>query len=199
MLEYTKDFRFIFDSFSNLLDYPNSFLKNSIQSYKEYFQSEHEIVDENFIKYMDFIETSPLELLEEIYTGFFDLNPFNCLYMGYHIFGENYYRSKLLVDLKTTYKSQSFEIHKELPDHLVVILKFLVVNSDIKLGSEIISDIINPGIEKLISNLSIENNDELPIVSSYSYHKKMYSSVLIVLLKILKDKKFIDLMLSQEE
>ena len=199
MLEYKKDFRYAFDSISNMLDYPNSLLKNSAQTYKEYFQTHYEINDKNFLKYLDFIETTPIEKLEEIYTGFFDLNPFNCLYMGYHIFGENYYRSKLLVDLKTTYKSQSFKINKELPDHLVVILKFLVVNSDINLGLEILSDIIKPGIEKLIENLNTENSDELPIISSYNFHKKMYSSVLIVLLNFLKDKNFTDLMLSQEE
>ncbi len=51
MLEYNKDFRYAFDSISNMLDYPNSLLKNSAKTYKEYFQTHYKITDENFTLY----------------------------------------------------------------------------------------------------------------------------------------------------
>ena len=47
-----------------------------------------------------FAEETPLGKLQEVYSGFFDLNSICHPYVGYQLFGENYKRSAFLVELK---------------------------------------------------------------------------------------------------
>ena len=43
--------------------------------------------------FRDFAEEHPLGKLQEVYSGFFDLNSICHPYIGYQLFGENYKRS----------------------------------------------------------------------------------------------------------
>ena len=56
--------------------------------------------------FRDFAEEHPLGKLQEVYSGFFDLNSICHPYIGYQLFGENYKRSVFMVELKKSYRAE---------------------------------------------------------------------------------------------
>ena len=75
--------------------------------------------------FQDFAERHPLGKLQEVYSGFFDLNSICHPYVGYQLFGENYKRSIFLVGLKKSYRAEGFEASPdEIPDRLSVVLRY---------------------------------------------------------------------------
>ncbi len=88
--------------------------------------------------------------LEELYTGFFDLNPVCHPYVGYHLFGESYKRSLFLLGLKERYRSCGFQADpSELPDRLSTILRFLAHTPDPALGEELVREGLLPALERM--------------------------------------------------
>lgn len=82
-----------------------------------------------------YAEETPLGKLQEVYSGFFDLNSICHPYLGYQLFGENYKRSILLVGLKKAYRAAGFEANpNEIPDRLSIVLRFIAHS---KSGEEI--------------------------------------------------------------
>ena len=75
--------------------------------------------------FRSFADEHPLGKLQEVYSGFFDLNSICHPYIGYQLFGENYKRSVFLVELKKSYRSEGFEpCASDLPDRLSIVLRF---------------------------------------------------------------------------
>lgn len=75
--------------------------------------------------FMDFLEESTPGERNETYSRAFDLNALFHPYIGYHLFGETYKRSRFMVRLKAHYGKHDFTPERELPDHLAVVLRFL--------------------------------------------------------------------------
>ncbi len=77
------------------------------------------------VSFLEFIKTTDLGRLEEIYTGTFDVNPACYIFAGYMLFGESFDRGKFLVRLQERYRERDFEWGNELADHIPIILRFL--------------------------------------------------------------------------
>src|ERR1700739_683852 len=76
--------------------------------------------------FRSFAEENSLGKLQEIYSGFFDLNSICHPYVGYQLFGENYNRSAFLIGLKKAYRLEGFEASaNEIADRLSVVLRFV--------------------------------------------------------------------------
>jgi len=75
--------------------------------------------------FVDFLEKSTPGERNETYSRAFDLNALFHPYIGYHLFGETYKRSRFMVRLKQHYAEHDFVPERELPDHLAVVLRFL--------------------------------------------------------------------------
>ena len=63
--------------------------------------------------FREFAEENSLGKLQEVYSGFFDLNSICHPNVGYQLFGENYKRSVFLVSLKKRYRDTGFEANAE--------------------------------------------------------------------------------------
>lgn len=97
-----------------------------------------------------FAETTSLGEQEEVYTGFFDLNPVCYPYLGYHLFGESYQRSAFLLALREQYRAYGFEYRgAELADRLSVALRFLTVADD-DACREFVSEGILPALRRML-------------------------------------------------
>ncbi len=66
-----------------------------------------------------------LDGLEELYTRTFDLNPVASLDLGWHLYGEQYERGRLLAELRGRQAKLGIDSGTELPDHLTVVLRML--------------------------------------------------------------------------
>jgi nitrate reductase molybdenum cofactor assembly chaperone NarJ/NarW len=98
-----------------------------------------------------FAEENSLGKLQEIYSGFFDLNSICHPYVGYQLFGENYKRSALLLGLKKAYRAEGFEASaSEIPDRLSVVLRFVAHSK----GGEDIDELLNRGLLPALARMT---------------------------------------------
>lgn len=101
--------------------------------------------------FLTFLESTPLERLQEVYTVTFDLDATYHPYVGHHLFGESYKRSAFLVGLKERYQTFGYTFSEsELADHLAVILGFLAICDDAVLTKELIQDALLPGLGRMV-------------------------------------------------
>ncbi|MBI2856111.1 MAG: molecular chaperone TorD family protein, partial [Chloroflexi bacterium] len=97
-----------------------------------------------------FAQETPMGRLEEVYTGFFDLNPVCHPYVGYQLFGESYKRSSFLLQLKDMYRAEGFQFSEsELPDRLSVMLRFLAHSRDGESVEEIMVEGLQPALARM--------------------------------------------------
>jgi nitrate reductase delta subunit len=98
-----------------------------------------------------FAEETSLGKLQEVYSGFFDLNSICHPYVGYQLFGENYKRSSFLVGLKKAYRDEGFEADtSEIPDRLSIVLRFAAQSK----GGEDIDELLNRGLLPALARMT---------------------------------------------
>src|SRR5262249_40424193 len=94
--------------FADILDYPAPGLARKAAECAALIgaaQPEAAVLLENFCR---FAEEKSVGKLQEVYSGFFDLNSICHPYVGYQLFGENYKRSIFLIGLKKAYPAEAF-------------------------------------------------------------------------------------------
>jgi len=98
-----------------------------------------------------FAEEHPLGKLQEVYSGFFDLNSICHPYVGYQLFGENYKRSVFLIELKKAYRAAGFEADaSEIPDRLSIVLRFAAQSK----GGEEVDELLNRGVLPALARMT---------------------------------------------
>ena len=100
--------------------------------------------------------------LEETYTRTFDLNGETSLYVGHHLFGEDWRRGLFLAGLKHSYGESGFPSGSELPDHLPLLLRYIARRErDQERDEEIdelIQDCVIPALSHLLTTLRDDEN-----------------------------------------
>jgi nitrate reductase delta subunit len=111
--------------FADILDYPAPDLARKTAECAALIGAAQRQAATLLDSFRSFAEETPLGKLQEVYSGFFDLNSICHPYVGYQLFGENYKRSVFLVGLKKSYRAEGFEASAdEIPDRLSIVLRF---------------------------------------------------------------------------
>ena len=134
--------------FAKILDYPGPGLAELTLACEE------QVCDsarEGLREFRRFVTAMPREKLEEAYTETFDLAVERCPYVGYHLFGDGYNRSRFLQELSARYRARGFKSGSELPDHLPVMLRYLAAGEARAEREEILREAIEPALEKMIT------------------------------------------------
>jgi nitrate reductase delta subunit len=98
-----------------------------------------------------FAEENSLGKLQEVYSGFFDLNSICHPYVGYQLFGENYKRSVFLIELQKAYRAEGFEASaSDIPDRLSTLLRFVAHSK----GGEDIDELLNRGLLPALARMT---------------------------------------------
>jgi nitrate reductase delta subunit len=106
--------------------------------------------------FADDLERTPPGRLEELYAIAFDLElptgvePSCYPYVGHHLLGESYRRSRFMVGLLERYREHGFEPPAdELPDHLRVMLLFLAHDPDSPAAEELVAEALLPALGRM--------------------------------------------------
>ncbi len=156
----TEDGRAILSLFADLLDYPRPGLMGAVRKCAALVAPHNPEAGMLLRAFCAFVQQTPPGHLEEVYTGTFDLDAACHPYVGYHLFGESYKRSVFLLELKQRYRAQGFAVENELPDHLVVLLRFLAQSDDAPLVREIICQAMLPALERMTGKAPSAGYDE---------------------------------------
>jgi nitrate reductase molybdenum cofactor assembly chaperone NarJ/NarW len=137
--------------FADILDYPDPGLAHKAAECASLIggaQPEAAGLLESFHR---FAEETPVGKLQEVYSGFFDLNSICHPYIGYQLFGENYKRSIFLIGLKKAYRAEGFEASdSDMPDRLSIVLRFIAQSK----GGEEIDELLNRGLMPAIARMT---------------------------------------------
>lgn len=102
--------------------------------------------------FIAFLEGSTPGERNETYSRAFDLNALFHPYIGYHLFGETYKRSRFMVRLKGHYREHGFTPERELPDHLAVVLRFLPTCDHAEFWDELIRFGVVPTLGSMLGD-----------------------------------------------
>lgn len=99
-------------------------------------------------RFLDHVETTPLERQQADYVETFDLRRRCCLYLTYFTHGDTRKRGMALLQFKHLYSRAGMTLtDEELPDHLAVVLEF-AATGDAARGERLLTE-YRPGLELL--------------------------------------------------
>lgn len=145
------------------------------------------------MQFSEFTQRTSLTDWEEIYTRTFDVQSISTLDLGYALFGDDYKRGEVLVNLSKEHKTAGINCGKELADHLPNVLKLFAVLHEDEFKEELAQLLIIPALKKIISEFQIENIERKnkiyqkhhrAIIQDEKKDKLIYQSVLNSLLTI---------------
>ena len=137
--------------FADILDYPAPGLAGKTAECAALIRGTHPKAAALLEGLRGFAEVTPLGKLQEVYSGFFDLNSICHPYVGYQLFGENYKRSAFLIGLKKSYRAAGFEADaSEMADRLSIVLRFAAHSK----GGEEIDHLMSLGLLPALARMT---------------------------------------------
>ena len=88
--------------------------------------------------------------MQEIFTRSFDVQAITTLGVGYVMFGDDYKRGELLVNLNREHREAGVECGTELPDHLPNVLACSAGGRIRRSSAEFVEEILHPALRMMI-------------------------------------------------
>lgn len=159
--------------FQRLFSYPDddfhSVLQNLISELKEYNDEEFNAILSNLNSAFTNYEGTRLQ---ELYSHTFDWNPSSCLYMGYYLFGESYFRSTFLIKLQDAFNHYNYTPPgKEMADHLSILLEFCADYLPENESREFLETVVLLALDKFLNSSKV---DEETLIKRFSKDKSYY-------------------------
>ena len=88
--------------------------------------------------------------VQEIFTRSFDVQSITTLGVGYVMFGDDYKRGEVLVNLNREHREVGIECGTELPDHLPNVLRLVARWQDPEILAEFVEEILHPALRMMI-------------------------------------------------
>lgn len=151
---------------SKILQYPQSDLVDRTRRAVELLSEVFPEVAEEIGRFLAYVESQPLGVLEELYTSTFDLSPLCSPYVGYHLFGEGFKRGALLVGLAEALRAHSIDFGTELPDHFVFLLPLFTRLNDREVAAELRDEALLPALDKMVQSFGESGNVYGKVISA---------------------------------
>ena len=146
----------VLELFAELLEYPHPRLAQTARECVAQVTPENAEAASLLEAFASFVERTPHDTLEEVFTATFDLDATCHPYIGYHLFGEDYKRSALMLELKDLFRKYDFDGGIELPDHVAVLLRFMSVCPD----QELVAEIGREALVRTLEPMTVEAEPE---------------------------------------
>jgi len=151
-----KNIRY-YENLADIIDYPRSNYFSKVKSAAEFLKDYDSEVNSIFKEFLQFLETTAIEKIEELYLRTFDIQAVTTLDIGYVLFGDDYKRGKLLANLNHEHIKAGNDCGSELADYLPNLLRLLPKISDSEFKEELVLIIILPALDKIIKEFDVKN------------------------------------------
>lgn len=148
-----------YELIADLFLYPSEELRAKIYKIQTYLYENFRTISNALRDFSEFVKLTSLKEWEEIYTRTFDVQALTTLDLGYVVFGDDYKRGQLLVNLGNEHKAANNDCGTELADHLPNILRLINKTADQEFKQELIYYIVLPALAKILSDFSDESID----------------------------------------
>lgn len=142
---------------ANIIDYPRPGYKQKVEEAKKLLKHYDPFVLTILGEFIDFLDKTSLEKVEELYLRTFAVQAVTTLDIGYVLFGDDYKRGELLVNLSKEHHKARNDCGDELADNLANLLRLVSRTTDLEFRNELVGIIILPALGKIISEFDIDN------------------------------------------
>ncbi len=123
---------------------------NHVKEVQQYLNDTFLVSGKILQPFTDVISSVSKYELEDLYLRSFEVQSITTLDIGYVIFGDDYKRGELLVNLNKEHQTYGIDCGNELADNLSNILKLINVIEDNELLDDLVNKIIVPALIKMI-------------------------------------------------
>ena len=123
---------------------------NNVNSIQKYLDETLPDIAKILQPFTDVISGVSIHEREDLYLRSFEVQSITTLDIGYVVFGDDYKRGELLVNLNKEHKTYGIDCGDELADNLTNVLKLVNVLDDQELLIDLINKIIAPALTKMI-------------------------------------------------
>lgn len=169
----TTSTQFEYATLAGLFFYPDERFGKRVREIQTYLDGACTAAAAQLVAFTEFAENARLVDLEELYTRSFDVQAVTTLDVGYVLFGDDYKRGELLVNLSRELAAAGVDGGTELPDHLPNVLRLLDVIADTEVRAELVKKILGPALRKIIAEF-----DPARIEKKNSVYKKHHRTLI---------------------
>lgn len=108
-------------------------------------------------EFANYVSNASPEELEELFARTFDVQAITTLDIGYVLFGDDYKRGELLVNLNREHKEAGNDCGNELADNLSNLLRLLPKMQNTTVRDELVEKIFMPALSKILNEFNAEN------------------------------------------
>lgn len=155
---------------ADLFSYPDGEFCTRVCSLQSWLDEESPAAALELRRFTDFVSAATLIELEELYTRSFDVQALTTLDLGYVLFGDDYKRGEILVNLNREHRDAGVDCGTELADHLPNVLCLLDVLRDDVLRRELVRKIVAPSLRRMMAEFDHDRMEKKNAV--YAKHHK---------------------------
>ncbi|NOG44976.1 MAG: hypothetical protein HND50_07080 [Calditrichaeota bacterium] len=149
---------------ADLFYYPIAGFSDVAGKAQAYLDEHYPIAGNELRKFTDFVlQASQIEL-EELFTRSFDVQAATTLDIGYVLFGDDYKRGQVLVNLNSEHKEAGVDCGNELADHLPNILRLLHKMKKPEFRENLVEKIVAPAVKKIITEFNPQKIEKRNVI-----------------------------------
>jgi len=145
-----------YHSLANLFIYPGKGYQDEVKLVQKFLEKNYKEAADILEPFSTFVESTTLHTLEELYTRSFEVQAITTLDLGYLLFGDDYKRAELLVNLNKEHNEVKNDCGNELADHLPNVLRLLPLLKDNELRNELVNMVVAPALIKILDDFKPE-------------------------------------------
>ena len=162
-----------YEKLAQIFSYPKSDYRDKVKEAETVLNKHYSETLSTFKQFSDFVASCSFDEVTEIFTRTFDVQAITTLDVGYVLFGDDYKRGELLVNLNREHREAGNNCNGELADNLSNLLPLLSKMQDHVIRNDLVEIIIMPGLKKIIKEFETKN-----IRLKNKAYKKQYKTVL---------------------
>ncbi len=139
-----------YDLLAGLFMYPEPGFTGIVNYVQAYLHENYPKAAKELDVFTAFVSGATQNEMEELFTRSFDVQSVTTLDLGYVLFGDDYKRGAMLVNLNKEHKEVGNDCFAELSDHLPNVLRLLYKMQKPDFRAELVEKIIAPALRKII-------------------------------------------------
>ena len=180
---------------AGLLDFPEQGFIENVGEAQSFLDSRYGDVGDVFRPFCELVKSISLDDIQELYTRSFEVQAITTLDLGYLLFGDDYKRAELLVNLNREHTTIGNDCGHELADHLPNVIRLIALLDDDELRLELLKKLIIPGLKKMIGEFdpeSLKKKNEVyvkhhkTLIELKEHSGTIYQSPLMALLSMIE-------------
>lgn len=184
-----------YSQLANLIDYPKEGFTGMVQEIQLFLHKHYPEQGEILEDFTRFSISATFEEIQELYTRSFEVQAITTLDLGYLLFGDDYKRAQLLVNLNREHRLVENDCGLELADHLPNVLRLLPLLKDEELRDQLIEKLVYSGLKKMTKEFNpgnLRKKNEVYIrhhktlITISEQYGTIYRKPLLVLLQVIE-------------